>query len=436
MNITRSAKLAASTALTSHAARRPRAVHAAPRADAGGDPTKILAEIKASFETFKQENDTRLKAKADVVTEEKVDRINADISRLQAALDTANLQLAGINAGAGGDRKPQSAEDRAYAATFDDWFRTGEQEREVRAAQKTGIRAAISVGSAGDGGYAAPIEWDREVEKKLKIVSAFRQYATVKSITKAGYTHLFSDRAVGSGWVGETAARPATSTPALSPLTFVPGQIYAFPFATQDALDDIEFNVETWLADEVETEFLRQEGIAFASGDGVNKPYGLLTYATGGTNAARHPWGAITTINSGAAAALTTDGFISLFYDLPAAFQANAKLFINRSSIAAARKLKDTTGQYLWQPSFQAGEPATIGGQPVVDLPDMQNVAANNIVAAYGDMAMTYVVVDRVGIRVTRDNLTNKPYVGFYTTKRVGGGVKNPEPMRLLKVSA
>jgi HK97 family phage major capsid protein len=424
------------SALALHAERRPRAVLAAPRADAS-DPAKILAELKTSFEAFKAENDTRLKAKADVVVDEKVERINADLTRLQSSLDDANARLAGISAGAGGaSGRPQSAEDRAYAEDFRHWFTTGEKESTLRAAQRTGIRAALSVGAPADGGYAAPIEWDREVTKKLKIVSPFRQYATVKPITTAGYTHLYSDRAVGSGWVGETAARPATTTPQLAPLNFTPGQIYAFPFATQDVLDDALLDIEAWLADEVETEFARQEGIAFANGDGVNKPFGLATYVTGAANAAKHPWGAIPVVNSGAAAALTSDGFITLIYDLPQAFQANARLYLNRVSTAAARKLKDGQGNYLWQPAFTAGEPATIAGAPIVDLPDLPNVAANAVAAFYGDMAATYVVVDRVGIRVMRDALTNKPYVGFYTTKRVGGGVKNPEPMRALRIAA
>ncbi|MFH5927073.1 phage major capsid protein [Roseomonas xinghualingensis] len=438
-HINRAASLAASSALALALASRPRAVAGRPRADATGEPGKILAELKSAFEAFKAENDTRLKAKADIVLDEKVERINAEVGKLQSALDEANARIAAGAAGAGGEGGPaMSAEDRAYASDFRDWFKTGDsdKERALRAGQRTGIRAAMSVGAPADGGYAAPVEWDREVTAKLKKVSPIRQYASVKSITGQGYTHLYNDRAVGSGWVGETAARPATSTPQLAPLEFKTGQIYAFPFATQDLLDDALLNIEAWLADEVETEFARQEGIAFANGDGVNKPFGLLTYATGGTNAARHPWGAIPVVNSGAAAALTADGFINLIYDLPAEFSGNARLFINRSALSAARKLKDGQSNYLWQPAFTEGEPARMAGAPVVDLPDLQNVAAGNIVAAYGDMAATYVVIDRIGIRVKRDDLTNKPYVGFYTTKRVGGGVKNPEPMRFLKVAA
>ena len=435
MHMNRAALLAATTALGSSLANPPRAVFARPRADAGGDPSKILADLQKAFSEFKAENDTRLKGKADVVTDEKVERINAEVGKLQAAIDEMNTRLAAAQAGAG-TQEPVSPEDRAYASDFKEWFKSGEKDSAVRAAQRTGIRAAMSAGSPADGGYVAPVEWDRQITGKLKIVSPFRQYATVQSITGQGYTHLYNDRAVGSGWVGETAARPATSTPQLAPLDFRTGQLYAFPFATQDLLDDALINIEEWLGGEVETEFARQEGIAFASGDGVNKPYGILTYVTGGTNAARHPWGAIPTVNTGDATKLTLDGFIDLIYNLPAAFQGNAKLFMNRQSVATARKIKDAAGGYLWQPSVEAGQPATLAGAPIVDLPDMGNVAANAIVALYGDMAATYVVVDRIGIRVLRDAYTNKPFVGFYTTKRVGGGVKTPEPMRALKVAA
>jgi HK97 family phage major capsid protein len=195
-------------------------------------------------------------------------------------------------------------------------------------------------------------------------------------------------------------------------------------------------DIEAWLADEVSVEFDRQEGIAFLSGDGANKPHGLLTYVTGGANAARHPWGAIQTVNSGSGTALTGDGFLSLIYALQAEHEANAKLYTNRSSAGAMRKLKDGQGNYLWQPSMEAGQPATLAGERIVDLPGMPAVAGAAVPLLYGDMAETYQVVDRIGTRVLRDPYTNKPFVHFYTTRRVGGGVKNPDAMKALVVAA
>lgn len=303
--------------------------------------------------------------------------------------------------------------------------------------RKGDIQAALNKGAADEGGYLAPVEWDRTITGKLKEISPIRANAQVITISTAGFKKLFTDRAVGSGWVGETASRPATSTPEFAELTFNPGEIYANPQATQQMLDDAAINLEAWLASEVQNEFARQENIAFLSGDGVNKPFGLLTYVTGAANEAKHPWGAIQVVNSGAAAALSNpDKLLDLIYALPGRYRANAKFFLNRLTQGVVRKLKDGQGNYLWQPAAAAGQPATLMGESIVEVPDLPDVGANAIAALYGDMAETYLVVDRIGIRVLRDPYTNKPYVGFYTTKRVGGGVQNPDAMKALKIAA
>lgn len=397
------------------------------------DPNKLLADLVKAHEDFKKEYDEKLKAKADVVADEKVERINSAIGEMQSAFDEMQRRLAALALRPGSDILGDlPATDPEYVNAFKAFMRSGE-EAPLRAAV---IKAAMDKGTDANGGYLAPVEWDRTIISKLKQVSPIRENARVQSISVAGFKKLFNDRAIGSGWVGETASRPATSTPAIGVLDFTPGEIYANPAISQQLLDDSAINLETWLAEEVEGEFARQEGIAFLSGNGTNKPYGILTFVTGAANAARHPWGAIATVNSGAAAALTGDGFINLMYALPGEFTGNAKLYINRGSLGAARKLKDGQGNYLWQPTYVAGQPQTINGAPIVEVPDMPTVAADNIAALYGDMEATYLVVDRIGIRVMRDPYTNKPYVHFYTVKRVGGGVYNPEPMRALKIAA
>lgn len=425
------AALAASTAL----APVPRAVCGTVRADAT-NPATVVAELAKAFEEFKAANDQKLAAKVDdVILAEKISRIDASIDVFQKILDDlAAKEAARVNGGAVADA--QRIGDPEYTKAWNTFFRDGEGESQIKAQHKAGPRAALSVGSNPDGGYLAPVEWDRTITGRLKEISPIRQNATVQSISSPGFTKVYNDRSVGSGWVGEVAARPATGTPQVAPLTFNPGEMYAFPFASQTILEDAEVNVESWLVSEVDTEFSRQENIAFLSGDGTNKPFGILTYVTGAANAAKHPWGAIPVVNSGAAAALTSDGIISLIYDLPSAFRAGAKIYANRLTQSAMRKLKDGQNNYLWQPSYQAGQPATLAGEAIVEVPDMPGIAAGNIAALYGDLAATYLVVDRVGISVLRDALTNKPYVGFYIRKRVGGGVQNPEPMRALKISA
>jgi HK97 family phage major capsid protein len=392
--------------------------------------TGTVADLAVAFEAFKTAHTAQLDelktGKADVVTAEKVDRIDAEVANLQAFIDkqAALTASATLNGGKEAPRDPE------YTAQFEAYFKRG-----VETAKLEEVRAAATK-TDGEGGYLAPIEWDRTVGKRLKQVSPIRQFASVQTISGAGYRTLFSDRNVGSGWVGETGARPATTTPGLTSLDFGLGELYANPAASQGLIDDAEVNIEEWLADEVSVEFDRQEGIAFLSGDGVNKPHGVLTYITGGANAARHPYGAITTVNSGAASALTGDGLLNLIYALPAEYTGNARFFMNRGTQSAARKLKDGQGNYLWQPSFAAGQPSTLAGEAIIDIPAMPAVAASAVAALYGDMAETYQVIDRIGIRVLRDPYTNKPFVHFYTTKRVGGGVKNPDAMKALVIAA
>lgn len=403
---------------------------AAPRALCGGlvradvsDPKAMITQLQAAFEEFKKTNDEKLNSKADVVLSEKVEKINGAIDGFQKVIDDLNAKIA-AQAAADDTVIGDIKKDPEYMGAFKAHMRKGD------------VQAALNKGEADEGGYLAPVEWDRTITGKLKESSPIRENARVVTISTAGFRKVYTDRAVGSGWVGETASRPATGTPEFAVLDFIPGEIYANPQATQQMLDDAAIDLEAWLAAEVETEFSRQENIAFLSGNGVNKPFGLLTYIEGGANAAKHPWGAIAVTNTGTAALMDKpDALIDLVYSLPAKYRANAKFYMNRLTQGAARKLKDGQGNYLWQPSYQLGQPATLAGEAVVETPDMPDIAANAIAALYGDMQETYLVVDRIGIRVLRDPYTNKPYVGFYTTKRVGGGVHNPEAMRALKVA-
>ncbi|MCD0495918.1 phage major capsid protein [Achromobacter sp. MY14] len=397
------------------------------RADAGasGDIKALVEQLNKAFADFKDEHSKQLdevkKGQHEALQALKVEKINADISRLQSAVDEANIKIASAQMGTG---QGHLLRDGEYSEAFAAHFKKGD------------VQAALNKGADDQGGYLAPVEWDRTITDRLVLVSPMRQLAHVQPVSGSGHTKLFNMGGTASGWVGETAARPQTGTGTFASLGFGWGEIYANPAATQQILDDSAINLESWLAGEVETEFAKQEGLAFVSGDGANKPFGILTYVTGGANAAKHPFGAIKAVNSGAAATITSDGLIDLIYDLPSAFTGNARFSMNRKTQGVIRKLKDGQGNYLWQPSYVAGQPATVGGFPATETPDMPDVAANAIAVLFGDFKRTYTVYDRVGVRVLRDPYTAKPYVLFYTTKRVGGGVHNPEPMRALKIAA
>lgn len=403
------------------------------RADAT-DPKGAVEALNRAFAEFKTANDAALKGKADVVVAEKVDRINAAVGDLQKAVDAVNANLAAIQVGAGGGTRidPAVAE---YAKAFNAWFRRGTGDEQ--ALKDLAIKAALTTQSDPDGGLTVTPTMESAIDRVLATVSAMRGLARVIRITSNAYKKLVTTSGAASGWVGEEESRPATGTPQLTGLDFPIMEVYANPAATQNLLDDGGVNIEQWLADEVSIEFARQEGDAFINGDGVKKPRGILSYATIAN--ASYAWGKIGYIATGAASAFATanpaDTLIDLVHALKAGYRGDARFLMNDTTQATVRKFKDGTGNYLWQPSLQAGESAVLLGKPVVTDDNMPDIGANKYPIAFGNFPAGYVIVDRIGIRVTRDPYTNKPYIQFYTTKRVGGGVQNYEAIKLLKVA-
>lgn len=261
-------------------------------------------------------------------------------------------------------------------------------------------------------------------------VDSMRRLAKVVPTSVGAFSTLWNNDQWGSGWVGETAARPQTSNASLSPITFASGEIYAMPAATQRILDDAAINVEAWLRDSVRIEFSRQESIAFLSGDGVNKPMGLLQYVTGGAADGAHPGGNLTVVDT----SIAVDDLIDAAYSLPSPYRANSSWLMSSLTAAEIAKLKDANGQLIWKESLITGQPATLLGRPVEIDEGMPGPEAGNLAIAFGDFNAGYLINDRIGIRVLRDPYTNKPYTLFYTTKRVGAGVLSPHAIRLLRI--
>ncbi|MFZ2996267.1 phage major capsid protein [Sphingobium sp.] len=332
------------------------------------------------------------------------------------------------------------AVDTEYTASFNSYARSGAAEADLRAANKTGdraaIQAALSEGTNSDGGYLAPTEWDRTISQALVSVSPMRRLSDVRKTKVGAYSKLWKLTGPGTGWVGETASRPATATPGFAQIIFGHGEIYANAFATQRILDDADMDLEGWLTDEVDTEFAKQEAIAFLTGDGVNKPYGLLLYGTGGAHAAVHPAGAITVVASGNATGLTVDGLIDFVYGLAAPYRQNASWLMNSNTAAYLAKVKDGQGNLIWRESLAAGQPSTLLGRPVEIDENMPNIAAGTTPIIFGDFKAGYLINDRKGTTLLRDPYTAKPFVAFYLTRRVGGGVKDPNAFRILKIAA
>lgn len=400
------------------------------RADAG-DAKALLAGLNTAFEEFKAAQNENMK-KADVVQTEKVDRINADLSKMTAELDAVNKSIAALKIGGAGSEDPVKGE---HAQAFNRWFRKGVD----GGLSDLEVKAKLSTSSDPDGGYLVPEQMEGTIDRVLGTVSTVRSLSRVMSIGTDTYKKLVNMGGAGSGWVGETDARAETGTPTLKEIAINTGEIYANPAATQKALDDGLIDVGAWLAEEVATTFAEQEGAAFVTGDGVNKPRGILSY----TNVANgsYAWGSIGFIGTGVSAAFPTpttsvsaaDPLVDLYYSLKAGYRNNASWLMSDATMGAVRKLKDVDGRFVWAPPTAAGEVATVLNKPVNTDDNMSAIGANSYSIAFSDFQRAYMIVDRIGIRVLRDPFTSKPNVLFYTTKRVGGAVVNFEAIKLLK---
>jgi len=320
-----------------------------------------------------------------------------------------------------------------HKAAFEAYVRKGEASplRDLEA-------KALSVGSDPDGGYLVPDELERAVNRAVKDVSPIRAIAGVRQVSGSVYKKPFAITGAETGWIGETAARPETDAPTLAELSFPTMELYAMPAATSALLDDSAVNIDEWIAEEVRDAFAQQEGTAFVTGNGTAKPKGFLDY----TKVAQASWswgnvGFLTTGNAGAFAATNPgDKLIDLVYAVKSGYRGNGTFVFNRATQAVVRKMKDGEGNYLWQPAAKAGDPSLLMGFPVAESEDMPTIATDSYSVAFGDFRRGYLIVDRVGIRVLRDPYSSKPYVLFYTTKRVGGGIQDFDAIKLLKFAA
>ena len=400
-------------------------------APGGGEVNAAFAEVWTAFEAFKEANEERLaemerKAGPDVLTTEKVDRIARVLDEQKRAMDGMILRQ---NRPALG-RPEGLAVKSQHASAFEAYVRSGD-DRHLRGLEEK----AMSYGSGQDGGYLVPDELEAAIGRRMARISPIRGIASVRQVSGAVLKKPYAVSGPATGWVAETAARPQTASATLAELQFPTAELYAMPAATASLLEDAAVDLDQWIAAEIETAFAEQEGTAFVTGDGTNKPKGFLDYTQ--VAEASWEWAKIGYLATGVSGALPasnpSDILIDLVYALKAGYRQNANWVMNRKVQAAIRKLKDADGNYLWQPPAQPGGKAMLMGFPVVEAEDMPDIAANASAIAFGDFARGYLVVDRTGVRVLRDPYSAKPYVLFYTTKRVGGGVQDFDAIKLLK---
>ena len=402
-------------------------------AETTGDVAGAFEDFMTTFEAFKAENDSRLaeiehKRVADVLTVEKVDRINRALDEQKRLVDSLVLKIRRPQLGR--DGQPLSANAIEHKAAFDAYVRGGAEEA-LRAHGAEGalgrLRRRLS-GARRDrardrpapvGGFADP--------RHRRRAPGLRQRPTRSPSSPPAPPPAGSARPTSAACrpkrrrSASSSSRPWSSTP-----------------CRRRPVRSSTTRPSTWTSGwraRWGTVFAEQEGTAFVTGDGDKKPTGFLSYTT--IAEASWAWEKIGYIATGVdgawPAATPSDILVDLVYALKAGYRQNGTWVMNRASQAAIRKMKDDSDNYIWQPAAVAGQPASLMNFPIAESEDMPDIGSDAFAIAFGDFRRGYLIVDRVGVRVLRDPYSAKPYVLFYTTKRVGGGVQDYDAIKLLK---
>lgn len=422
---------------------------------------KLLEEQNVAWKNFRAENDKRLaeiekNGTASALTNEKVEKLNATISEIQKRIEdgqgaiNARLDAMNVGGGAGNRGEDVTPHVKAYNAanpranidskTFTDYQNAFRHFIRKGEANMPGTMFnALTVGQdVGSGLFVTP-DVTGPMQKKIYESSPMRQAATVATISTDALEGLIDNDEVTAGWVAETGARNETATPELGKYRIVAHELYAEPRISQQLLDDSAFNVEAWLGEKVADRMSRIENASFITGNGSGRPRGFLDYSKVTTGDATRAWDALQFIATGAAGAFATtngaDVLLDAVYALKAGYRTGAAWMMSRATVGAVRKLKDGQGNYLWVPG-SATQPATLHGYGVVEAEDMPAIANNAFAIAFGNFRSAYIIVDRQGARLLRDPFTAKPFVKYYTTRRVGGGLVNGEAIKLVRFAA
>ena len=376
-------------------------------------PTPAADPVEASFDIVTRQD----KTEADVAAlRSDVDEVKARVDRIGRAAQRP--ALSGSGAGA----------DNPEVKSFVDHYLRRGSTAEIK---------SISGAVPADGGYAVPREIDAMIARQLVQVSPIRAIAQVVQTGSAGYRKLIATGGTASGWVSEVAGRPGTETPDFAEIAPPTGELYANPAASQAMLDDAGFDLESWLAGEIASEFARAEGAAFISGNGINRPRGFLSAPQSEAADGTRTFGSLQYIGSGAASDLGSEPeslLIDLVHTLKGGYRQGASWVMNSATLAEVRKLRTADGAFLWQPGLVEGQPDRLLGYPVTEAEDMPDVAAGSTPIAFGNFRAGYLIAERSATQILRDPFTNKPFVHFYATKRVGGQVLDSNAIKLLKI--
>jgi HK97 family phage major capsid protein len=348
------------------------------------------------------------------------------------------------------DRPKGTVQDKIrseHKDAFMSWMRAGGNNREAEEKIKAlGEKARefkdVVIGTPSSGGYAVPEEISRQVDALLLKQSDVLNFVNMVQVGTSDYKELISIHGGNSGWVGETDTRSATGTPDLRERAPTWGELYAYPQVSEWALQDIFFNVENWLVNDITDGMRKNLDSAIWSGNGSSKPTGMINQAPVSTadhasplrNASAYQY---VPMSDGSPVGFGPDSVIDLVYALNRAYRPNAAFAANTVTQGAMRKFKNDNGDYLWQPSLQAGQPDRLIGYPVFTFEDMADYStANGLAVGFGDWRRAYTLAFRRELAVTAEGITKPGYVRFYVRRRYGGIVTNNDALKLLKIAA
>ena len=286
-------------------------------------------------------------------------------------------------------------------------------------------------GSNGKGGITVPELVMGIYMDNLRKMSPIREQATVTTISTDKLERLVDPGRFGATWVAELSARPTTGTTTFNRVFIPLHEIYSFPQATRTLLQDSAYDLEGHIMNQVVFDMAAAESDKFVNGDGVGTPTGLLSVSAWADNTV-YEFGKVGHYTTAASASVTLDDVIDLQEELRQAYNSNAVWIMNQTTRRQLRKVKQTQ-TYAWEPNSQAGAAPTLLGRPVVIADHMPSPGSGNKVVLYGDFAKSYQIVDHAEVTMMRDELTNKPFIGFYITRRTGGAPVQFDSYKILQ---
>ena len=421
-----------------------------------------LGRVNEEFQKKATQETAELKAKlSTAITQDELTKMSARLNELEEqkerfdAIDKKMARLEAFGAAQKDAVDPRKEEHRGEFMAYVRKKQTSEKLQELNGSLSNRIwnglskreqeiyAKAIQVNESADGGFLVPEIIEAQIYDLLREENTMRSVCDVVSVTSDDYKQYVNAHGATAGWRGETQAVSETNTPTLHEISAIMGELSAMPITTQKALDDISTDVQAWLAREVGIAFAEEENDVFTDGTGIHKPKGFLDYTFASTADSSRTFGQLQYVVTGHATSFLAptasvspaDPFFSIIGEFKPAMLQGAIWMMNRATKTTVRKFKDADGRFIYQPSLLAGEPNTFLDYPIVINANMPSEGAGLYPVAFGNFKRGYRIVDRLGIRVIRDDITTKGYVKFWTSKRVGGMVFDSNAIKVLKCS-